>query len=176
MSDPKLPSATFTEKLVAYLDGELPEVAAREVEQSLSSDPAVRAEIDQLNRAWEMLDLLPRPNASGEFSSRTLTTIKAADKTNADAMANVAATELFPTVDRTPNTTRRLLVWGMGLLLVAAFSFFVARQRAQTNSDPLVDQLPLIENLETLREIGDVNFLNEFRPKGFPNDRPPPRP
>ena len=81
MSDDNLHSQTFTEKLVAYLDGELPEGDAREVEQSLASDPAMRTEVEQLNRAWELLDLLPRPNASGQFSSRTLATLKVGGQT-----------------------------------------------------------------------------------------------
>ena len=91
MSDEITPSSSFTEKLVAYLDGELPEGDARDVESSLASDPAMRAEVEKLNRAWELLDLLPRPNASGEFSSRTLTTLKVSGATTALPNESAAA-------------------------------------------------------------------------------------
>ena len=91
MSDEITPSSSFTEKLVAYLDGELPEGDARDVESSLASDPAMRAEVEKLNRAWELLDLLPRPHASSDFSSRTLTTLKVSGATTALPNDQVAA-------------------------------------------------------------------------------------
>lgn len=170
MSEPNAESATFTEKLVAYLDGELPESAARDVEQTLSSDPAVRAEVEKLNRAWDLLDLLPRPTASGEFSSRTLVALKTGDVT-----AEVAPTLVLSQPAAAKPTARwTLIAWGAGLLLITALSFTAARQRAQTNADPLVDHLPLIERLDVYSEIGDVQFLEAFQSRGFPHEPPPP--
>src|ERR1051325_5882976 len=58
--------------LVAYLDGELDEAAAQAIEARLSSDPHARAEADTLLRTWDLLDYLPRTEASTSFTHRTL--------------------------------------------------------------------------------------------------------
>jgi anti-sigma factor RsiW len=58
--------------LVAYLDGELAEPAARALEARLATDPQARAEAEGLRRTWEMLDYLPRAEASTTFTHRTL--------------------------------------------------------------------------------------------------------
>jgi len=60
------------EDLVAYLDGELDDAATQEVETKLSQDPAVRTEAEDLKRTWSLLDYLPRPKASEQFTSRTM--------------------------------------------------------------------------------------------------------
>ena len=180
MSDELDPSATFTEKLVAYLDGELPEAAARDVEQSLASDPAVRGKVEELNRAWELLDLLPRPNASGEFSSRTLATLQATDVPTDLAAENEAApTKILELSETARFGLPSLAAWAASLLLVSLLSFAVARRVTQSPADPLLDDLPLIENLEVYREIGDVEFLQQFQRRHFddrgpPDDRRPP--
>jgi anti-sigma factor RsiW len=60
------------EKLIAFLDGELDDQAARHWEARLSRDPQAQAEAEALRRTWQMLDYLPQPEASQTFSSRTL--------------------------------------------------------------------------------------------------------
>ncbi len=175
MSDELEPTTAFTEKLVAYLDGELPDAAARDVEQSLASDPKVRAEVEQLNRAWDLLDLLPRPTASGEFSSRTLATLKSAHvPTDLKTAEESAPTVLLNNHKPSSSPTKRLLVWVTGLLVVAVLSFVLGRQAQQTSSDPLLDDLPLMENLDLYREVGDAEFLRDFKRRGRFDDRRPP--
>jgi anti-sigma factor RsiW len=58
--------------LVAYLDGELEEEAAQAFEARLSCEPQLRAEADALQRTWDLLDYLPRPEPSASFTHRTL--------------------------------------------------------------------------------------------------------
>jgi anti-sigma factor RsiW len=58
--------------LVAYLDGELDDEAARALEARLSLDPDARAEAETLRKTWELLDYLPRPEPSPTFTHRTL--------------------------------------------------------------------------------------------------------
>ena len=177
MSDELEPTAPFTEKLVAYLDGELSEAAARDVEQELASDPAVRAEVEQLNRAWELLDLLPRASASSEFSSRTIATLKTADlTTDFDAVPDGAVTIALNNQQPSASSAKLLTVWGICLLLVAVLSFWGGRQAQQAAPDPLLDDLPLMENLDLYREVGDVEFLRDFQRKGPFDDRRPPEP
>ncbi len=177
MSDELEQSGSFTAKLVAYLDGELPEATARDVEQSLASDPEVRAEVEKLNRAWELLDLLPRPSASGEFSSRTLAMLMTAEiPTDFANVEEPAPTVLVNTQTRERSASKRLIVWIASMLLVALLSFFGGRFLQRTSPDPLLDDLPLLENLELYREIGDAEFLRDFqRREPFDDRRPPDR-
>src|SRR5437763_10480257 len=60
------------ENLVAYLDGELDEATAQALESKLSLDPQARAEADALRRTWELLDYLPKPEPSTDFTNKTL--------------------------------------------------------------------------------------------------------
>jgi anti-sigma factor RsiW len=64
--------------LVAYLDGELDEEAARQVEARISQEPAVRAEVESMKRTWDLLDYLPRAEPSPTFTHRTVSMVTAA--------------------------------------------------------------------------------------------------
>ena len=48
------------EQLVAYLDGELDAESSLQVERRLAEDAEFRRELRQLQRAWDMLDELPK--------------------------------------------------------------------------------------------------------------------
>ena len=177
MSDEIPQSSSFTEKLVAYLDGELPEGAAREVEQALSSDPAMRAEVEKLNRAWELLDLLDRPNASGEFSNRTLATLKVSGATTALPNEQSAAPTVAIVVTKPSRFGVPLLVaWSAGLVAVTLLGFFVGRMTARPESDLWLDDLALIEQLDVYREIGDAQFLRDFQRERDRDERRQPSP
>jgi hypothetical protein len=89
--------------LIAYLDGELNERAAREVETRLHRDPTARAEVEALRRTWALLDYLPRPEPSAHFTHRTLTRVEA------------VRTHLV-----LPRTRPRWQLWALGLGWVAA--------------------------------------------------------
>lgn len=60
------------EELVAYLDGELSDDRAQEVEATLNKDAAARGEAEALQRTWDMLDYLPRPKAPESFTHNTM--------------------------------------------------------------------------------------------------------
>jgi hypothetical protein len=62
----------FEAELVAYLDGELDPVAARRVEDRLAVDPAARARVSALKQTYDLLDYLPKPDPSPNFTTRTL--------------------------------------------------------------------------------------------------------
>src|SRR5580704_12809187 len=72
MSKPSSLTAQDRDNLVAYLDGELDERTARALQAKLARDPQARAEVEALKRSWNMLDYLPRGEASSQFTSRTL--------------------------------------------------------------------------------------------------------
>jgi hypothetical protein len=59
-------------ELIAYLDGELDPAEERRVEEKMASDPALRARADALQRSYDLLEFLPKPEPSPTFASRTL--------------------------------------------------------------------------------------------------------
>lgn len=75
-TDPTLPDEPapdpFEAELVAYLDGELDPIAARQVEDRLARDPGARARAAELKKAFDLLDFLPKPEPSPTFTTRTL--------------------------------------------------------------------------------------------------------
>lgn len=178
MSEELSNSQSFTEKLVAYLDGELPDGDAREIEQGLASDPTVRTEVESLSRVWELLDLLPRPNASAEFSSRTLATLKVTDlttnlTTKPNGNGGTAATVALTGESRASRPVSARTLWMIGMFLVGVVGFIIGRMAARPANDVLLDELPVIERLDEYREIGDAKFLRELQRDGVLHERRP---
>lgn len=72
MTEPSPLSERERADLTAYLDGELTGEAARALEVKLNLHPQARAEAEALRRTWDMLDFLPRPQPSADFTHRTM--------------------------------------------------------------------------------------------------------
>jgi hypothetical protein len=138
--------------LVSYLDGELEPESARAIEARLARDPAIRAEADALRRAWDLLDYLPRPEPSPEFSQRTL--------------ESLAAVRLTATRTSLRRPTRLVAVcWAAALALAwlggfavmfAGSAYFHSRERADHE---LAHDLRLIENLHAYQQVDDIRLL-----------------
>ncbi|MEN0109841.1 MAG: hypothetical protein AAF805_03875 [Planctomycetota bacterium] len=60
------------ERLVAYLDGELPPAEGERFESELVDDPAARSRLEDLGRVWNALDALPRATAPASFTQSTV--------------------------------------------------------------------------------------------------------
>jgi anti-sigma factor RsiW len=65
--------------LVAYVDGELPEGHARIISTKLTKSATARREVEMLQKTWEMLDYLPRPQVTEHFSEKTVSHIRRLD-------------------------------------------------------------------------------------------------
>src|SRR5437016_5622208 len=68
------------DNLAAYLDGELEETATQEIEQILAVSEVARHEVDMLSRTWDMLNSLPTHKASQEFTQKTVSSMRAAER------------------------------------------------------------------------------------------------
>ena len=133
--------------LVAYLDGELSEPDMHELDEVLLQDPAARASVEQLRQTWDLLDVLPRPSVTEEFSAQTLATVQAIQDEDPPAP---------------PAWTGRILAVGLWIVLLSVSSaagVFVADQWQPDPTDHLIRQLSVVERLEVYRDIGDVDFL-----------------
>jgi anti-sigma factor RsiW len=151
MTDPSRFSEEEQEELVAFLDQELDETAAQAVEARLNLDPAARTEAESLRKAWDLLDYLPRPDPSPDFTQRTLQSIA-------------------PVTGQAPRPRGRLLriLTGLGwvaLLFVAAlggyFGFNLAHPREPGDRELLRD-LRVIENKRLYESVDDLDFLKEL--------------
>ena len=149
-------SSSLTEQeradLVAYLDGELTEEAARSLETKLSLEPAARAEADSLKRTWELLDYLPKPQPSPSFTHRTLE-------------------KLAPIRTQAAPRPRRRFPWPVGVgwaaaVLAAAAAGYAGVSITTTppvNPDQdLVRDLRIIENKRYYDRVDDLEFLKQL--------------
>jgi anti-sigma factor RsiW len=138
--------------LVAYLDGELKGEAARQIETKLALNPDVRAEADALKRTWELLDFLPRSEASADFAQRTVSQI---------------------VLVRTGEQSAAALPWRPWLLgagwaaavLVALTAGYTATRLLvpkQPGELELVRDLRVIENKRLYELVEDMDFLRQL--------------
>ena len=148
-------------ELVAYLDGELDEAATLEMERVLAENSAVRQEVDTLMRTFDLLDELPQQSASEEFTETTLATIQIES-----ASGPRAAT---PWYKRVP---RGLVVagWMTSLALSAVFGVLLSQPGSDDESQLLVEELPLLENLDVYTELGGIEYLEKLRESGLFDD------
>lgn len=141
--------------LVAYLDGELEDRASQEVEQVLASSPVARHEVEMLARTWDMLNLLPTRRASGMFSQHTMQKLQQADLK-------------APPLTERPwyRPVRRSLifcVWAAGLAAAGALGFQATYRWFPNDTNVLVDNLPIVKELDAYEAAGDLEFLKLLR-------------
>ena len=140
--------------LVAYLDGELAGEAARALEVKLSLDPAARAEAESLKRTWGLLDYLPKPEPSANFTHRTLQKMTP-----------------IPTATYAPFRPLSLRPWWIGagwaaaILTAATAGYLGVRMTGagrDTNDRDLVRDLSVIENKRLYDHVDDLDFLKSL--------------
>lgn len=152
--------------LVAYLDGELAPEQSEELDRVLARSHTARREVDLLTRTWEMLDLLPHPRVPEDFSTRTLERIE----TEAVQQQLRSATWL-----RSGRRAALSAAWLLSVA-VAALVGFVAMHWWPSDSRALLEDLPVIEDLDQYRAVGDFEFLQQLHRQGeFRSDVQEPR-
>lgn len=155
------------EKLVAYLDGEVSDQEAIEVEQSLSTDEKTRAHVDGLERTWELLDRLPITKASDEFTNKTLSTIKTVQL---EAQANESQDRSGLGLSKqSQQQIWKVAVaggWMIGLACSIFLGYVFTNQWLPDESEPLLKELSFIENLDTYSEVQSLEFLKDLQQSG----------
>lgn len=160
----KIPRLTTEQRsnLVAYLDGELDETANQEIENVLSKSPVARHEVELLMRTWDLLDVLPQPTASAEFTARTLSSLHVAEVSGRWTVQ--------PWLQR---ARKGMIVAGgaAGLAAAAALGFLATNRWVPNRSQQLVEELPVIEELDTYADVQDVEFLRLLQRSGLFDER-----
>ncbi len=145
-------ASTIDEELVAYLDGELsPDQVAR-IERRMGEDPKYRARLNQLQRAWDMLDSLNRSEADDDFVHSTV------------EMVAVQAVEEAKT-QKVRTLRRRNFGWVSLLALVLAIAgttYFTVSYRLDESNRELVENLHLIERVDDYRNIDSLEFVKQL--------------
>jgi hypothetical protein len=146
-------SPTERANLVAYLDGELNEAETRAIATKLSLSATARREVDALERTWQLLDHLPRPQAPQDFTERTLTGVRhLADRGGRFESALTAA-------------ARRGLwagLWLAGALVAFGVGYALTYWAWPNPTARLTRDLSIAEHLDEYREVGSIDFLKEL--------------
>jgi anti-sigma factor RsiW len=109
---------SFSDKLSAYIDGELPEADRAEMEEMISEIPACSAMFENMMILQERLGNLPelQPSAEFEFGLRSQILLEAAKETH---LRHKVKQVLFPTVGRSilSGAVAAMLAMGVTVLL-----------------------------------------------------------
>ena len=155
--DSSHPPASLDEQLVAYLDGELDAESRRRVEELLGSDAQLRRRLQQMERTWDLLDDLDSAAPANRFTQTTL-----------EMVAVAAHQDVEQSLAEAPRRRRRWwLVTGLALLAALAAGFFTVVRLTPDPNRQLVENLPMLENLDEYRQIDEVEFLRLLRAAGL---------
>ena len=139
--------------LVAYLDGELPEAQAQAIATKLTQSMTARREVESLQKAWELLDLLDRPQASEDFTARTLVQAESLDG-RGDRIASAAS-----------DITRKVMTglgWLVAAVVLALVGYTITSRLWPNPSARLMRDLSIAESLDAYREVGGIDFLRKL--------------
>lgn len=130
-------------ELVAYLDGELSAAERADVETRLANDRVYRQELAELQKTWDLLDLLPAVEATEEFTQSTV-----------EMVALSAATQIRS--QQGGMNFLRLIIFAMiGLVPVAAFCYGYWRTNQQLNAGnrQFAEDLQIIQRFPIYRSV-----------------------
>jgi anti-sigma factor RsiW len=163
MSDPSRLNEEEHEELVAFLDGELTEDDAHKVEAKLNTDATVRAEAEALRQTWDLLDYLPKPEPSPDFTNRTMERIGPVRKTQTMARRGIL---------------RKVLLgvgWAAAVVIAVGLGYagmaHLLTKREPSDAD-LVRELRLIENKRMYELAEDMKFLSALDDPELFGDEP----
>lgn len=146
-------TAEDRDNLAAYLDGELDEHATRRIESILTSSSVARNDVEILARTYDLLDLLPRPVAGKDFTEKTLIIARQEGQTQ-PILQQEWVRKLQEVVP--------LASWFAAIFVAACLGYLVTNRWIPRNDDLLLNQFPLIQNLDLYSEVGNVEFLEKL--------------
>ena len=136
--------------LVAYLDRELPEGEARVIASKLTHSATARREAETLEKTWELLDHLPRPEPSRDLSERTLSEIRKIE------LEGGRFESAFVQGGR---TLLRASIWIAGSCLAFGVGWGITRWVWPNPTERLTRDLSIAEHVDEYRDVGDFSFL-----------------
>lgn len=141
------------DNLVAYLDGELDEESSRRVESALAQSNVARTDVEQLARTYELLDLIDRPQASVEFTERTIASVKLEQFKPA-----LSQQRWFQPVKRYGQRG----LWTLAIVIAGAIGYSISHLAVPLTDDQIIEEFPLLEKVDVYREVGTYDFLDRL--------------
>jgi hypothetical protein len=159
-------------QLVAYLDGELSEQESSQLDQQLSADVELQRRLSELQKAWDLLDVLPQPSTNVQLAQSTI---------------ELVTMELLEERNRRswPSLLRRPWWWLVTVSLAcfllggaAAGLFHQSSMRRMVQLLPVLTKfsdLSLIDSPEWLEKLAEIERLLEaglplYVQNGFPSE------
>jgi anti-sigma factor RsiW len=139
--------------LVAYIDGELPDAHARLIATKLTQSATARREVEMLEKTWELLDFLPRPQVTEQFTEKTVSHIQRLE---------TKGQWWEPVVAAWSGAMSRALVYVAVGAVFLGLGYGAARWVWPDPTQRLVQDLTLAEHLEEYREVGTFEFLSQL--------------
>jgi len=139
--------------LVAYLDGELDEEQARAIATKLTHSVTARREIEALEKTWELLEFLPRAQAPGDFTARTLTEVH---------QLHLQGARLDSAVQQAASRLMRVGAWMLGASLAFGLGYAATRWAWPDPTARLSRDLSIAEHLDEYRDVGAMPFLDNI--------------
>lgn len=138
-----------SERLVAYLDGELPPHDSERLEREIATDGALRQRVSGLDRVWSALDAAPRATTDPVFTDSTVAVVVAEAQREAERR-----TAALPRV-------RRRRWWGFAAagIAAAAVGFVLVRAVSTTPERRMFFELPTIRYAAALSQATSVDYL-----------------
>ena len=144
--------------LVAFLDGELEEEDAQGLETKIARSPSARKEVEALEKTWTMLEWLPRVEAPADFTDQTISRIHS---------QQMRAELIEGGLKRVVVIAAKVIGWVASVAAAVAIGFVGVRYAWPDPTRKLIEDLEIVENLEALREIPDIKFLDDVSRLGF---------
>lgn len=143
------------ETLVSYLDGELPNQEADQVERELESDDNLRQRLDGLRKTWVLLEDLPEPEPNPDLARSTLELVTLQiEQEQTSWTKNLFRSKLF--VMALGCLTLSLLGAGAGSLLTRAWQTEREANLTYAADFDAFREIPSVEWLESLEEIENL--------------------
>jgi hypothetical protein len=146
-------TAEHRDNLTAYLDGELDESLTQQIETVLAQSTVARNDVETLAKTYDLLDLLPRPKASSDFSEKTLSIAKLGE-----VRPDYRRSRWYKLTQR----GGRWAGWAVILFTVSAVSYSITRFRIPREDDVLLDDLDVIRRLDDYEAAGSVDSLERL--------------
>lgn len=148
---------TCETELVAYLDGELDAGQTEAVEQRLSRDAEFRRRLHDLQRTWDLLDSLPRIEATESFTQSTLEMVAVKAESEAAAQTQLALRRHW--------LLQGAVGGGIGAAILAGF--LIGRGVWSSPDERLLNDLPVVEHVDEYLLADNIEFLRMLEREGL---------
>ena len=164
---PPRPAGRPGGRLVSYLDGELEPAEAERRRHAHQPRPRAAAEAESLRKTWALLDHLPRPEPSADFTNKTVSRVFPAAATAARSGSRPSRPVVTP-----PRAGWSAGKWALAaaIILAAGGAGYVARFAVGPKAKPPGEDEAgsearvraderILKNLKAYRRAGDIEFL-----------------